>query len=49
MAMRQFARPMVIASVVLCVFCLVIQAWVIAAVMALNATTMARIASRQKP
>ncbi len=39
---------MIVASIVLCVFCLLIQDWLIAAVMALNATTFVRIARRQK-
>jgi len=39
---------MIVASIVLCVFCLLLQDWLIAAVMVLNATTFARIARRQK-
>ena len=46
--MPRYVRPLLIASLIVGVFALLIQDWLIAAVMLINAAAMARIARRHR-
>ena len=46
--MHRTIRPLLVASLVLGMFCLLLGDWLVAGAMALNAVAMARIARRHK-